>query len=74
MKNATPSKLISKMVSKKVLKQNAKALEFYDSYKEISDLLDRTNVAMGRKPTFKAETGSTLHFEVNQHGVASTTA
>ena len=72
--NKTSQKLISKVASKKVLKQNAEALKSYGYYKETSDLIDRADIALGRKPAFKSATGSTLNFEINQHGVASTTA
>lgn len=70
----TNKKLISKIASKKVLKQNAEALKSYGYYKETSDLIDRADIALGRKPAFKSATGSTLNFEINQYGVASTTA
>jgi len=72
--NKTSQKLISKVASKKVLKQNAEALKSYGYYKETSDLIDRADIALGRKPAFKSATGSTLNFEINRYGVASTTA
>ncbi len=62
------------MVSKEVLDQNAEALEFFGSYQKTSDLIERVDIAMGRKPTFKVDTGSTLNFEIHQHGISSTTA
>ena len=67
-------KIISKIASKKVLKQNAEALKSYGFYKETSDLLDRADIALGRKPAFKSATGSTLNFEIEAHGTYSTTA
>jgi len=67
-------KLISKVASKKVLDKNAEALKSYDHYKKTSDLIERADVALGRKPTFKADTGSTLNFEINHYGVSSTIA
>lgn len=73
MKN-TKSKLISKVASKKVLKQNAGAFKSYGYYKKTSDLLDRVDIALGKKQTFKIITGSTLNFEINNYGVSSTTA
>lgn len=66
-------KLISKVATKKVLKQNTEAIKSYSFYKETSDLLDRIDIAMGRKHAFKSATGSALNFEINQYGVASTT-
>ncbi len=67
-------KLVSRVASRTVLRQNTKALKLYGEYKKTSDLIERAEVALGRKPAFKTETGSTLNFEINQHGVASTTA
>ena len=67
-------KLISKVASKKVLDENTEALKFYDHYKKTSDLIERADIALGRKPSFKADTGSTLNFKINQYGISSTTA
>lgn len=67
-------KLISKVAPKKVLEKNAEALKSYRDYKKTADLIDRADIALGRKPAFKAATGSTLNFEINQYGIASTTA
>lgn len=67
-------KLITKVASKKVLEKNAEALKFYDHYKKASDLMERTDIALGKKMTFKSETGSTLNIEINHYGVFSTTA
>ena len=66
--------LISKVVSKKVLDKNAQVLKSYDQYRKTSDLIERVDVALGRKPTLKTDTGSTLNFEINHYGVSSTTA
>ncbi len=73
MTNKSSQKILSKVASKKVLKQNTEALKSYDYYKETSDLIDRADIALGRKPAFKSATGSTLNFEINKYGVASTT-
>ena len=74
MTKQSSQKIISKVASKKVLKQNAEALKSYGFYKETSDLIDRADIALGRKSAFKSATGSTLNFEINQYGIASTTA
>lgn len=67
-------RIITKLASEKVLKSNKVALDSYKEYKKISDLIDRTNYALGKKPTFRANTGSTLNFEVNKYAISSTTA
>jgi len=73
MRQKTPQKLISKVVPKKVLDKNSEALKSYDYYKKTSDLIEKVNIALGRKPTFKTDTGSTLNFEINYYGAQSTT-
>jgi hypothetical protein len=67
-------KLIFKVASKKVLEKNLEALRFYDYYKKTYDIIERTDIALGRKPTFRANIGSTLNFEVDNYGIISTTA
>jgi hypothetical protein len=74
MVKKTSQKLIAKVASKKAIRQNAKALGLYDGYKKTSDLIERVDIALGKKPAFKAETGSTINFKINQHAIASTTA
>jgi len=74
MDKKTPQKLITKVASKKVLKQNEKAIRSYGHYKKTTDLIDRADIVLGRKPAFKTVIGSTLNFKINQYGVASTTA
>ena len=74
MTKKNSQKLMSKIASKKVLEKNAKALKSYGDYRKTADLIDRADIALGRKPAFKAATGSTLNFEINQYGIASTTA
>lgn len=67
-------KLISKVASKKVLKQNAEALKSYDDYKKTADLIDRADIALGKKLAYKAANGSTLNFDIEAYGTYSTTA
>ena len=74
MNKKSSQKIISKVASKKTLDQNKKALETYDYYRKTSDFIDRADVALGRKQAFKSNTGSTLNFEINRHGISSTTA
>jgi len=45
---STKSKLIEKVATKKVLKQNEEAIKSYDRYKETTDLIDRADIALGR--------------------------
>lgn len=74
MKKTPKTNLISKIASKRVLRQNHDALKFYGIYKDTADLIDRADIALGRKSAFKIGASSTLNFEINHYGVASTTA
>ncbi|OGN08410.1 MAG: hypothetical protein A2750_02555 [Candidatus Yanofskybacteria bacterium RIFCSPHIGHO2_01_FULL_45_42] len=74
MTKKIPQKLITKVASKKVLKQNEEAIKSYDRYKETTDLIDRADIALGRKLAYKSATGSTLNFDIEAHGIYSTTA
>lgn len=66
--------IMSQVVSEKVLESNKVALKSYGQYKKTSDLIDRTNYVLGKKPTFRADTGSTLNFKINRYAISSTTA
>jgi hypothetical protein len=66
--------LVSKITSKRVLKRNADSFKAYDGYKRAVELVERAEVAVGRRVVFKSDTGSTLNFEINPHGAWSTTA
>jgi hypothetical protein len=67
-------KLIYKVAPKKVLGKNLEVLKTYDDYKKTLDIIEKVNIVLGRRPTFKIDTSSTLNFKINYHGVSSTTA
>jgi hypothetical protein len=73
IKKRSHQKLFSKLAPKKVLEGNAKALKFYDYYKKTSDIIEKVNIALGRKMTFKINNISTLNFRINHHGTSSIT-
>ena len=54
------------------MNENAKALEFYKTYKEIADISEKIDIAMGRKQTYKYSYGSAQNCEINQLGSQST--
>jgi len=71
---SSQKKLLSEQVMPKtVLDENAKALEFYKTYKEISDISEKIDIAMGRKQTYKYSSGSTKNCEINHHAITPTT-
>ncbi|MDD9859239.1 MAG: hypothetical protein OXU40_02185 [Nitrospira sp.] len=69
-----PQRCISKFTSKKAVTKNAKAFEAYDYYRRTRDLVERSEVALGRTQSFESKIGSPVNCEVNQHGISSTAA
>lgn len=66
------NKLIEKLMSKKDKKINVRALRAFDIYGKTARLLERANLAMGKKASFKASTSSTAHSTINTYGISST--
>ena len=67
---SSQKKLLSeKILPEKALNENAKALEFYRTYKEIADVSEKIDIAMGRKQTYKYSSGSTKNCEINHHAI-----
>jgi hypothetical protein len=52
--------MVGKVASKRVLDQNAFAFKTYDTYKKTADIIERTELASGRRAIFKSNTDSTL--------------
>ena len=74
MPNQKKSKLVSeKILPKTTLDENAKALDFYRTYKKISDISEKIDIAMGRKQIYKYSSSSTQNCEINHHAIPSTT-
>ena len=73
MKSQKKSKLVSEeILSKSVSGENTEALEFYKKYKEISDITEKIDIAMGRKKIYKYSSGSTQNFEIDTHAIPPT--
>ena len=68
------TKMVAKLVSRRVLDANSVALKSYGNYKKAADIIERAEFASGKRVIFKSDTGSTLNFEINRHGAYSTTA
>ena len=47
------------------LDETAKALEFYKTFKEISDITEKIDIALGRKKIYTYSSGSTKNFEID---------
>lgn len=66
--------LVQKVAPERVLDQSTEAFKAYDTYKKAAEIIERTEVAAGKRVAFKSGTGSTINFEIDRHGVSSTTA
>jgi hypothetical protein len=64
--------IVNQVASKRVMDQNASALKIYDTYKKSADIIERAELASGRRVSFKSDPGSTLNFEINRYGACST--
>jgi len=60
------------LFSKKIKKANKKAFESFDFYKKTIEIMDRTDIAMGRKTTYTSVQGSTLNCKLNTYDISST--
>lgn len=65
---------MTKVASKLDLDKNARALKSYDTYREAADIIERAEVACGKRVLYQSATGSTLNCEINLYGICSTTA
>ncbi len=74
MAKKTPKTILKKVVSERTVAKNAAAFRVYDTYKKAADVIDRAELASGKRLTFRSDAGSTLNFEVNRNGAYSTTA
>ena len=65
----------SKLISEEVFPASTstetvkKALEFYRQYKEIADITEKIDIAMGRKKVYKRSSGSTKNFEIDPNAL-----
>ena len=78
MKSKKKSKLTTEAVlSKPILEQNMEALELYKEtdglLKETADVLEQTDIALGRKKTYTYSSNSTKNCEINHYGISLTT-
>ena len=62
------------LASREILKKNLEALEAYDQYKEVLDLMKKVDVALGRRFVFEPGASSTMNFEINRYGASTTNA
>jgi hypothetical protein len=64
--------LTASILLKNVDENSKAALEIVDYYSKVYGIIERTNIAMGRKRTFKAENSSTTNQRLNTNAYAAT--
>lgn len=64
--------LTTKILSKEILDQNEKTLDMISNYSKVSDIIERTHIAMGKKSTFRIEISSTKNQKLNTNAYAAT--
>ena len=64
--------ITTKLLSKEVVEQNKVALDMVDFYIKVSDIIERTHIAMGKKSSFKIASASTKNQKLNTNAYAST--
>lgn len=64
--------ITTKLLSKEVVEQNKVALDLVDNYTKVSDIIERTYIAMGKKSTYRITSSSTQNQKLNTNAYAST--
>ena len=64
--------ITTKLLSKEILEQNKVALDIVDFYTKVSDIIERTHIAMGRKTSYRVASSSTKNQKLNTNVCAST--
>jgi hypothetical protein len=68
----TKSKILISIIDADTLNANKKTLVEFDYYKNISDLIERTNIALGRRKTYLKTSLSTINTQFNINAIKST--
>lgn len=64
--------LTSKILPKEIVDKSQTALELVRYYAKVSDIIERTHIAMGKKSTYKIESSSTTNQKLNTNSYGST--
>lgn len=63
----------AKLFSKKTFNSNKDTLNLIKFYSKISDIINRTHVAMGKLPSYKTISSTTNNQKLKTHATTSTT-
>ena len=64
--------LTSTLLSKDVIEKNVTALDIVNLHGKVSDIIERTHIAMGKKSSYKIASSSTKNQKLNTNAYAST--
>jgi hypothetical protein len=64
--------LTSKILPKDVIDKSQTALNLVRYYSKVSDIIERTHIAMGKKSAYKIESSSTTNQKLNTNSYGST--
>ncbi len=64
--------MTTKFLSKEIVDKNKVALDIMNFYTKVSDIIERTHIAMGKKSSYKVASSSTKNQKLNTNVCAST--
>ena len=64
--------LTSKILPKEIVEQSQTTIEMVKYYAKVSDIIERTHIAMGKKSSYKIESSSTTNQKLNTNNYGST--
>lgn len=64
--------LTTKVLLREVIEKNKSTLDVIDFYLKIADIIERTDIARGKRTMFKISTSSTINEKINTNVFAST--
>ena len=64
--------LTATLLSKEVIEKNVTALDIVNLHRKVSDIIERTHIAMGRKSSYKIAISSTKDQKLNTNACATT--
>ena len=67
------SDIINTLVGKDIAQNNDVLLKSIKYYKKVTDIITRTDKALGRKKEYKETTQSTLNLKISPNAIGSTT-
>ena len=71
MKAKKVNKTTTKVFPKKVLESNSPAIESFEEYRKVAEIIERANLAAGKKGVYETSSGSALNLEIPPHGLST---